>query len=64
MSNTRFAIADQLTSITVPNLNESGYAQQLSNAFTDINSNFVKLANRDFIKGENGDSVKIVENRT
>lgn len=61
MSDTRNNIAEQLVGLTVPNLNEAGYAAQLSKTFTDINSNFVKLANRDFIKGENGDSVKIKE---
>lgn len=61
MSEPRTNITDQLIGINVPNINESGYANQLSKAFTDINTNFKKLANRDFIKGENGDSVKIKE---
>lgn len=61
MSETLTNIAEQLVNITVPNLNEAGYADKLSKTFTDINTNFIKLANRDFVKGENGDSVKIRE---
>lgn len=61
MSETLTNIAEQLINITVPNLNEAGYATQLSKTFTDINTNFVKLANKEFLKGENGDSVKIKE---
>ena len=61
MSETLTNIAEQLINITVPNLNEAGYATQLSKTFTDINTNFIKLANKEFVKGENGDSVKIRE---
>lgn len=61
MSETLTNVAEQLVNITVPNLNEAGYASQLSRTFDDINTNFIKLANRDFVKGENGDSVKIRE---
>ena len=45
--------------IIAPNLNESNYASGLSDVFDNINDNFIKLANYDFIKGENGDSVII-----
>ena len=66
MSETRMNIpehniAEQLVKINVPNLNDVNYATQLSQSFSNINTNFIKLSNRDFVKGEAGDSVKIVE---
>lgn len=61
MSNARINIADQLASIIAPNLDASNYAHQLNQVFTNIDNNFTKLANHDFIKGERGDSVKIQE---
>jgi hypothetical protein len=61
MSETRTNIEKQLFEINVPNLNDADYAKQLSQSFSNIDTNFKKLSNRDFIKGENGDSVKIVE---
>lgn len=61
MSNARINIADQLAGIIAPNLDASNYAHQLNQVFTNIDNNFTKLANHDFIKGERGDSVKIQE---
>lgn len=46
--------------ISAPNLNSSEYATKLQQVFTNINDNFIKLANEDFIKGESGDSVEII----
>ena len=47
--------------ITVPSLNDVNYATSLSEVFNNINDNFTLLANRDFVKGEQGGSVRIVE---
>ena len=49
-----------LTPITVPELNSSEYANGISNAFDAINDNFELLANHDFVKGDRGNSVQIV----
>lgn len=45
--------------ITAPNLKESGYADSLKDVFANIDNNFKIIANNDFVKGENGDSVVI-----
>lgn len=50
-----------LIPIQAPELNQTGYAQNLSETFENINKNFVTLANYDFIKGESGNSVDIKE---
>ena len=47
--------------ITAPELDDTNYAKTLSDAFNNINSNFIQLANRDFVKGEQGTSVMIEE---
>ena len=47
----------QLNKIISPSLNDTGYAVGLSTVFDNINNNFNVLANRDFVKGENGDSL-------
>lgn len=50
-----------LKPITVPTLGDVNYALQLSEAFGSINDNFEKLATHDFIKGETGASITVVE---
>ena len=50
-----------VTNIQVPELSRPGYAADLRTAFNDINNNFTTLANHDFVKGEAGTSVSIVE---
>ena len=47
--------------IKAPKLDDTNYANELSNVFNNINSNFIQLANRDFVKGEQGTSVMIEE---
>jgi hypothetical protein len=49
-----------IETITAPDLDKTGYATSLSDVFTKINDNFVKVANHDFIKGDTGDSVEII----
>lgn len=59
MSNEKNINID-LTEITAPNLKENSYGSQLEEKFKNINDNFNKLANREFVKGDKGDSVKFV----
>lgn len=47
----------QLNKIVSPSLNSIEYAQELNGVFNNINTNFNVLANRDFVKGETGDSL-------
>lgn len=47
----------QLTKIVSPSLNDVGYAKGLNGVFDNIDNNFNVLANRDFVKGESGDSI-------
>lgn len=62
MSETNNAILNNygIYTISAPELNSSDYATQLRGVFTNINANFMKLANKDFIKGEAGDSVEVI----
>ena len=43
-----------LKTIEAPNLTESNYGENIQQQFENIDSNFQKLGNRDFIKGEKG----------
>lgn len=47
--------------IVIPEISDAGYVDSLDKAFDTINMNFAKLANRDFVKGDAGVSVKIVD---
>jgi predicted amidophosphoribosyltransferase len=48
-----------LHDVNIPALNSVGYADGLHSALTSIESNESLLANRDFVKGDRGDSVDI-----
>lgn len=50
-----------LTDIVAPSLSDVSYASSLNEVFTNINNNFGTLANREFVKGDGGDSVEIIE---
>ena len=50
-----------LTPIVAPTLSDVKYAENLNQVFDNINDNFEKLAVHDFIKGEPGTSITIVE---
>lgn len=52
-----------INKIEVPTLGDVTYASDLSAALNSINDNFTTLANRDFVKGEHGTSVQIVEDK-
>ena len=56
MSDTSFPYK----SIQYPDLTSSGYGKGVNEMFNNINSNFEKLANYDFHKGDDGKSVKNV----
>lgn len=47
--------------LKIPEINSVEYAEGLQGVFDNINDNFKILANHDFIKGESGDSIEIVE---
>ena len=47
--------------IIAPSLNSPDYASSLDEVFNNINYNFITLSNRDFVKGETGDSLDIEE---
>ena len=51
----------ELEKIIFPSLVSVEYANSLSNAFDNINANFSILANREFVKGESGESFKVIE---
>ena len=51
----------KLTSITAPGLNISNYGEHIDQQFTNIDSNFKKIVGTDFLKGNAGDSVQIIE---
>lgn len=48
-----------LIPITAPELNDVNYATTFNEVINNINSNFITLANHDFIKGESGKSIDI-----
>lgn len=52
---------NQLKPITAPSLTSAGFGQSLLDAFANINSNFQTLAQRDFIQGDKGNGIKLVE---
>ena len=57
MNNTTISIPKY--NIISPNLNDTNYASNLSKVFDNINENFIQLANRDFVKGEQGSNISI-----
>ena len=50
----------ELNNITMPPLDSVEFGSGLSTVFSNINQNFIRLAHRDFVKGESGDAVKII----
>lgn len=50
----------ELNNITIPPLDSVEFGSGLSDVFANINQNFIRLAHRDFVKGESGDAVKII----
>lgn len=50
----------KLKEIFAPQLNGQPYGQNLKEQFDAINSNFKLLANRDFVKGDKGNSIRAI----
>lgn len=50
-----------LVQITAPGLNKSNYGEQLDQQFQNIDSNFKKIVSTDYLKGNTGDSVQLIE---
>lgn len=50
-----------LSEIVSPELNDVNYATALSEVFNNINNNFAQLANHNFVKGDDGNSVKVID---
>ena len=48
-----------LSKIVAPSLTDVGFASGLNEVFENINRNFITLSNRDFVKGETGESLNI-----
>lgn len=60
MSTVNNINAPELNNITIPPLDSVEFGRGLSDVFANINQNFIRLAHRDFVKGESGDAVKII----
>lgn len=56
-------ITSILRAVAAPELTSPGYGQAVNTQFENINANFEKLANRDFVKGESGRNLELVKIR-
>ena len=56
-------ITSILRAVAAPELTSPGYGQAVNTQFENINANFEKLANRDFVKGESGQNLELVKIR-
>ena len=52
---------DIVNAINIPALDSVEYASGLNSAFENINRNFMTLGNSEFLKGQMGDSVRVIE---
>lgn len=50
-----------LITISAPSLEDSQYAENLQDAFDNINDNFLRIVNSSILKGNNGDSIRVIE---
>lgn len=57
--STECNVCSMLETITAPVLSSSNYGTDIDDVFTNIDKNFKVVANHDFIKGENGDTIEI-----
>lgn len=48
-----------LETISAPSLSSSNYGNDIEDVFANIDKNFKVVANHDFIKGENGDTIEV-----
>jgi hypothetical protein len=49
----------KLASVVAPELKESDYGKNINDQFVNIDNNFKLIANRDFVKGDSGESLYI-----
>ena len=56
-------ITSILRAVAAPELTSPEYGQAVNTQFENINANFEKLANRDFVKGESGQNLELVKIR-
>lgn len=57
--STECNVCDMLETISAPGLSSSNYGKDIEDVFTNIDKNFKVVANHDFIKGENGDTIEV-----
>ena len=52
-------VCKMLETISAPGLSSSNYGKDIEDVFANIDKNFKVVANHDFIKGENGDTIEV-----
>jgi hypothetical protein len=57
--STECNVCDMLETISAPGLSSSNYGKDIEDVFSNIDKNFKVVANHDFIKGENGDTIEV-----
>lgn len=57
--STECSVCEMLETISAPGLSSSNYGKDIEDVFSNIDKNFKVVANHDFIKGENGDTIEI-----
>lgn len=57
--STECNVCDMLETISAPSLSSSNYGNDIEDVFANIDKNFKVVANHDFIKGENGDTIEV-----
>lgn len=57
--STECNVCDMLETISAPSLSSSNYGNDIEGVFANIDKNFKVVANHDFIKGENGDTIEV-----
>jgi hypothetical protein len=57
--STECNVCEMLETISAPGLSNSNYGKDIEDVFSNIDKNFKVVANHDFIKGENGDTIEV-----
>ena len=57
--STECNVCEMLETISAPGLSSSNYGKDIEDVFSNIDKNFKVVANHDFIKGENGDTIEV-----
>jgi len=58
-SSSECNVCGMLETISAPSLSRSNYGKDIEDVFSNIDKNFKVVANHDFIKGENGDTIEV-----